>query len=219
MNLKSGVDKGIDIKEKILRAAAEEFSDKGFGGARVDEIANRAGVNKATLYYQIGDKAALYAEVLTMVMASLADEMYKNLKRDVPPDEKLKSHIMTEAKTFGSNITFTRIMLREIASGGASLPDEALMQMKRIISCTVSILEEGKKAKVFGHVNPFIVHMMVIGTLLLYTAGEPIRKRISALNSEASMLPVEQAAEDLADILLKALRVSDQTQNKENQDV
>lgn len=219
MNIKTADSKGADVKEKIIRAAAEEFAEKGFGGARVDEIAKQAGVNKATLYYQIGDKAALYAEVLTMVMTSHADEVYENLKKDLPPDEKLKNHIMTKAKTFGSNVPFARIMLREIASGGASLPDEALMQMGRIISSTVSILEEGKKEQVFGHVNPFIVHMMVIATLLLYTAGEPIRKRMSALNPKASTAPVEQAAEELADILLKALRVCDQPQNKENQDV
>ena len=45
---------------QILNAAAKHFAINGFGGARVDEIAAEAGVNKATLYYRIGDKAAIY---------------------------------------------------------------------------------------------------------------------------------------------------------------
>ena len=47
-------DKAI---EKILFAARGEFADKGFEGARVDEIARKAGINKAMLYYLYGNRA------------------------------------------------------------------------------------------------------------------------------------------------------------------
>ncbi|MCD6588326.1 MAG: helix-turn-helix transcriptional regulator, partial [Candidatus Fermentibacteraceae bacterium] len=50
-------------EKSILDAAAEEFAEKGFSGARVDEIARRAGINKAMLYYRIGDKEELYRRV------------------------------------------------------------------------------------------------------------------------------------------------------------
>ena len=43
---------------RILAAAKEVFAEVGFAGARVDEIARRADVNKASLYYHIGDKKA-----------------------------------------------------------------------------------------------------------------------------------------------------------------
>ena len=48
----------------ILQAAIKEFSENGYGGARVDEIARRAGANKRSLYYHFGDKEALYLAVL-----------------------------------------------------------------------------------------------------------------------------------------------------------
>lgn len=48
----------------ILEAAIKEFTEKGYGGARVDEIARRAGANKRSLYYHFGDKEALYLAVL-----------------------------------------------------------------------------------------------------------------------------------------------------------
>jgi len=44
-------DKGTETTARILEAARDEFAEKGFAGARVDTIARRAGVNKATLYY------------------------------------------------------------------------------------------------------------------------------------------------------------------------
>ncbi len=51
-------------RENILRAALAEFADKGLGGARVDEIAQRAGANKRMLYHYFGNKEDLFLAVL-----------------------------------------------------------------------------------------------------------------------------------------------------------
>src|ERR1051325_11496660 len=48
----------------IFKAAAEEFSERGFEAGGVDRIAAKARVNKAMLYYHFGSKRALYIEVL-----------------------------------------------------------------------------------------------------------------------------------------------------------
>ena len=45
--------------DKIMVAAADVFVESGYGGARMDEIAKRAGVNKATIYYNVGNKETL----------------------------------------------------------------------------------------------------------------------------------------------------------------
>ena len=63
-------DRRSQTIDRILKAATKEFSEAGFAGARVDEIANRAGVNKATIYYHIGDKQALYAQVVHHLLHS-----------------------------------------------------------------------------------------------------------------------------------------------------
>jgi len=51
-------------QERILQAAFKEFAAKGFAGARVDAIAQRAAINKRMLYHYFGDKEALFREVL-----------------------------------------------------------------------------------------------------------------------------------------------------------
>ena len=55
----------------ILAAATREFAEKGFGGARVDSIALRAGTNKRMLYHYFGDKEALYLVVLEEAYAGI----------------------------------------------------------------------------------------------------------------------------------------------------
>src|SRR6266581_1310982 len=56
-------------QERILAAALKEFSAKGFAGARVDEIARRAAINKRMLYHYFGDKKGLFREVLRRKIA------------------------------------------------------------------------------------------------------------------------------------------------------
>src|SRR3982751_6572515 len=51
-------------KELLLRAATEEFAEYGLAGARIDRIADRAGVNKRLIYVYFGAKAALFAAVV-----------------------------------------------------------------------------------------------------------------------------------------------------------
>ena len=53
----------IETRERLLAAAADEFAAKGIAGARVDQIAALAGVNKRMLYYYFGSKEQLFREV------------------------------------------------------------------------------------------------------------------------------------------------------------
>jgi AcrR family transcriptional regulator len=55
----------------ILAASVREFTDKGYGGARINEIAKRAGVNKRMLYHYFGGKEALYLAVLEGAYAAI----------------------------------------------------------------------------------------------------------------------------------------------------
>jgi len=50
-------------RELLLNAALDEFSAKGFAGARVQDIARRAGVNKQLISYYFGGKEGLYRAI------------------------------------------------------------------------------------------------------------------------------------------------------------
>jgi len=57
-------DKAQITQQKILESATEIFSEKGFDGARVNEIASRANINKAMIYYYFESKENLFAEII-----------------------------------------------------------------------------------------------------------------------------------------------------------
>src|ERR1700746_799841 len=80
-------------RQKLLIAARSESADGGLAGARVDEIAARAGVNKQLVYHYFGDKDTLYLAVLEWVYEEIrAQERTLNLEGP-PPERAIKKLI------------------------------------------------------------------------------------------------------------------------------
>lgn len=73
--------KADKTKEKILQAALHEFAIHGLAGARVDEIAKVAGVNKAMIYYHFTGKDALFHELFQLEMELLKQEIASILQQ------------------------------------------------------------------------------------------------------------------------------------------
>jgi AcrR family transcriptional regulator len=62
-------------KARLLDAAVSEFSDRGFSGARVDDIAKRSGCNKERIYFYFGNKAKLFEAALTRELGSALGDL------------------------------------------------------------------------------------------------------------------------------------------------
>ncbi|MFC1602553.1 TetR/AcrR family transcriptional regulator [Pseudomonadota bacterium] len=193
----------------ILRAAADEFAEKGFGGARVDEIAQRANVNKATLYYRIGDKEAIYHAVLDMVLGCLADNVCLALSATEDSKEKIRQFVKAVACSTERMGCAAPILLREVAGGGQHLPDHVLVHMNQLLGALDGALADGFERGLFRQANSFFVHMMVIGSIMLYAVNEPIRRRISEQHAESATpdhsVSLSQAAEQVSELVLAAL--------------
>ncbi|MFH0934895.1 MAG: TetR/AcrR family transcriptional regulator [Pseudomonadota bacterium] len=164
----------------ILEAATAQFAAKGYGGARVEEIAAAAKVNKATLYYQIGDKAVLYMRVMEDLLGSVADRITAAVAAQQDPEQKVRAYVREFAACARERQPLAPILMREVAGGGANLPDSALLQMGRIVNALDQAVRAGIASGVFRDVNPFIAHMLVVGSLSFFNAGAPIRARVAA---------------------------------------
>lgn len=206
------IDSNISpIAESILDAVTRVFAEKGYEGVRVNELAQAAQVNKATLYYQIGDKATLYHRVVERLLERAADEVAMAVASALGCEEKLRRFISILAGNSDSLRYTSPIMLREVASGGRNLPDGALLQMSRLLGLLEVSLAEGVAAGRLRPVNVFLVHMMIVSTLMIYASNEPIRRRVVQLRPEREqnlLFPSNsELADQVADLVLNAIRI------------
>ena len=75
-------DKDKSAEEKILKAARKVFVAKGFEGARMQEIANEAGINKALLHYYFRSKARLFEAIFDEAMSKFVPKIFETFTSD-----------------------------------------------------------------------------------------------------------------------------------------
>ncbi|MCX5850258.1 MAG: TetR/AcrR family transcriptional regulator [Deltaproteobacteria bacterium] len=203
-------EKSYKTAERILVAARMVFAEKGYSGAHVDEIAERAGVNKATIYYQIGDKDTLYASIIHQVIGNVAQGIAQSVATVNHPEEKINAYINYIADAVDKNPDLPPIMMREIASGGANLPRVVVEDIASVLTILVGILDEGRKKGIFIETVPFLIHMMIMGTILFYKKSSPIKDKQLWMPAELKAHDKKLKAslgEEVAKLVLKAIKL------------
>jgi TetR/AcrR family transcriptional regulator len=203
-------EKRDESVRRILDAAMSVFAEEGYSGARVDEIAKRAGVNKAMVYYRMGDKQALYTEVIRSLFGEIGSAMRENIPEEANPEEKLKMYIRGLTRTIAEHPFLPGIMMRELASGGGNINELVAEAFAGILSIPANILAEGVRKGVFINTNPFILHMMIVGFMMFFRTTEPVRKRhFAKLPEQVRSLDGGSVADGMKEIerlVLRALK-------------
>jgi AcrR family transcriptional regulator len=204
---KQTIEHGTETRQRILAAAAELFAEHGFGGAGVDEIARRAGVNKAMLYYHVGDKAALFGEVVSASVGRIAEAVASALAATDDPRERLRAIPRAFAQAVRERPFLPQLMLREIAAGGPNLPPHVLERMAEVMAMTKAVLEDGLARGAFRKVDPLVTHLLLIGTMMFLANALRMRERFSDALGHPIEVPTELGAmaDQMVDIALNGI--------------
>lgn len=162
----------LDTRTAIFRAAAESFSARGFDGVGVDDIARRARVNKAMLYYHFRGKLGLYREVVRDMLRDAGGRLTLIAETAEPADVKLQRFVETFIALVDERPWMPTLMLREMAEGAPRLDPETLGRMRHVFVVFAGILAEGQAAGLFRETHPVLAYMSVIAPMLLNTARE-----------------------------------------------
>ena len=130
-------------RQRILDAASSVFAEEGFAGARVDEIARRAEVNKALLYYHVGNKQALYTAVLTRNFDRVERAIADASGSGGSSRDRLGGIISVVADVLKQFPDHPRIVLRDFAAAGANLESDVLVRIARILETVRGVLAVG----------------------------------------------------------------------------
>ena len=107
-------DRSAETRSRILDAALSEFAAHGLAGARTEQIAAAAGVNKALLYYYFESKEKLYAAALEMVSARVRDSSMAVFLREASPGERLLRAALNHFDRILTQREFQSLMQQEM---------------------------------------------------------------------------------------------------------
>ena len=132
-------------KARILAAAKSEFARLGLGGARVDEIAERANANKRMIYHYFGGKEALFRTVLVEAYLDIREaEQQLNLDH-LPPIQALETLVRFTWNYYLDNPEFITLVNSANLHKGRHLEGSERLRKasKGLIDLVQNILDRG----------------------------------------------------------------------------
>lgn len=212
--------KGLDLNEefqnfgeterRILEAAVSIFGEKGFDGARIDEIARASGVNKGMIYYYFGSKEELYTGIIEMIFKKVAEIIMDNLA-DMKPDtlyEGISSFIHTYIDFIYTNYGIVRVLMWELARGGEIIRGVIRKEMSTKFPILISGFKEAVEAGKLRPMDPRHVFVNIIAMVVFYFAANRI---ISAVWNDDAMSPenVEARKREVTEFVIRAISAED----------
>jgi AcrR family transcriptional regulator len=108
---------GPSRRQEILDAAEAIFAEHGYDRARLEDVARRVGIRRASVLYHFHDKPALYAAVLDSLIEDLSTRYRRVLGQKAPAGVRLEQTVDEWLDVITARPALIRIMLREMADG------------------------------------------------------------------------------------------------------
>ena len=153
-------------KAAILASARVEFAAKGLTGARVNEIAQRAGVNKQLIYYYFGSKDDLYRHALETVYTEIRTQERSLNLGEMPPDAAMESLIGFSFDYLAEHPDFIGLLNHENAQGARHVRESSAIRDTNspLIDLIAQTLQRGITRKIFRRgVDPVELYISVAG--------------------------------------------------------
>ena len=195
-------------RQKLLIAARREFADCGLAGARVDEIAARAGVNKQLVYHYFGDKDALYLAVLEWVYEEIRTQERKLNLEGLPPEQAIRKLVESSFDHLAAHPDFIRLLNDENRGGARHVRGSRRLEAMHspLVSMVDKILKQGVREGIFRRgVNPVHLYISIAGLSYFFFSNTPT---LSAIFGTDLGSPAARRArrKHVVDLVLQALR-------------
>jgi TetR/AcrR family transcriptional regulator len=163
---------------RILDAARLEFAQRGFPAARLQDIAERAGLTHPTLLYHFGSKERLYAAVIEQAMEDWAAVTSAAVEQAPPGFERVAALVDAGLEFFASHHDFVVIWRREAIEGGGRLEQAMVEHLRPFFDRAVAFLRgEVAAGRLRAH-DPIELMQLCYGAVMTYFSDAGFRARL-----------------------------------------
>jgi TetR/AcrR family transcriptional regulator len=162
-----------NTEDKILEAAQTIFTHKGMDGARMQEIANEAGINKALLHYYFRTKQKLFEAIFNKVFKQIFPNLQAFIDSELPIDEKLGTFIDKYISLLLRNPFLPSFILKEIHRDPEFLAS-VIKSTGVNPNAVFSMFEKEMKAGKIRKMNPKDLLINILALSVFPVAAKPL---------------------------------------------
>lgn len=199
----------MDIKNTetlILDAARIVFIRKGFSGARMQEIAEEAGINKALLHYYFRSKDRLFEAVFQETMQNMMKSIIWMLNDDLPFEIKIKQVVNMYIDTIWENPFLPGFIIQELSQN----PDKLVSIFKKVNPDSSLFFQQIHNEAEAGHIRKTDARHLFVNIIALSIypiMAQPILKTVLFNNDDEKFRKfINERKTEVADFILNSLK-------------
>lgn len=152
-----------NTEEKILAAAEQEFIEKGRDGARMQQIADKAGINKSLLHYYYRSKDKLFEMIFITAFKFVIPKITNIISGDFTLEEKIRKFTFEYVSFINKRPNIPMFIMHELSTGGQKL--KPIVESFNIDLTTLESQLNDEIQK--GNIRPIKVEELLINTVSL----------------------------------------------------
>jgi len=194
-----------ETERKILEAARKVFISKGMHGARMQEIADEAGINKALLHYYFRSKDKLFQAIFRETFQELMPKAMGIFKEEGTFEDKLRLFVSNYIDTISKNHYLPLFVFNEINQNPEILTEfvEGMKPLQQIVGAE---LQKKISTGEFRPINPVQFFSNIIAMTLFPFFAKPLLTNAFTMNEEQFKAFVEERKVLIPEIMLTYLK-------------
>lgn len=177
--------KDVSTEKKILEAARKVFVQKGLKGARMQEIADAAGINKALLHYYFRSKEALFQQVFTATLQANAPLLYGVMAKDIPLKQKIEEFIRVYIDIVRQNPFMPIFILSELSQNPDKLAGKIGPHATAVVGKLQKQLDEEAEKGNIRKIEPVDLVSSIMGLCVFPVIAKPILQPVFGMDEAA----------------------------------
>jgi TetR/AcrR family transcriptional regulator len=198
----------METEDLIRNSARKVFTEKGFSGARMQDIADAAGINRALLHYYFRSKERLFEVIFDEAFNRFLGTVQPIMFADIPLFEKIEQLVEAEIALCEANPCNAMFIMHEMMQNPAIMERRNVTKLYKsfLESFSVSLQDEYKAGRIVKtDAEQLFLH--IISLILFPFIGRAYVQKAFDLDDEAYWKMIQRRKKEVARFVISALKV------------
>lgn len=201
------VNKDENTEKRILESARKIFHVKGFAGARMQEIADEAKINKAMLNYYFRSKDKLFEAVFKEAARDFFPRVFQMVSMETPLFEKIENFVDGYLTFLQNNRCIPGFIISELSQNPQRLKEFFLENQIKPPEKFLNEIKEAVERKEIIQLEPTMLILNILSLCIFPIVAKPIIETVFNMNEEQYSKMIESRKKSVAQFIINAIKV------------
>lgn len=194
-------------ERRIMEAAKQVFLEKGYDGARMQEIADAANINKAMVHYYFRSKDKLFTKIFEDIMENNVPRLAETILKESNFESLIKAFVRTYITILQANPFAPLFIFHEMSRNPDLVVNIGLNIIRpKLMPFMQMLASEIKSGKYKDNLRTEDVMLNIIGLCIYPFIARPMIQTMLGLNNEDFDALIESRKETIPEVILASLK-------------